>query len=128
MIENRRHVRAPLSQSVSVTLPSSPTETLARTANVSESGMWVVMTNPPPVGTIVRFAISLGESKIVHGYGHVVWVRFTSKNFDEPCGMGLEFRSLSNEDREAIASAVHEALVETGRTIDEVRAEQRIAS
>ncbi len=126
MLESRRHVRADLSHPVYITLPTDPTEQESRIANVSESGMWVVMLDPPPVGTIIKFDLKLDTGR-VRGFGHVVWIRFSSKNESEPCGMGVEFRSLTQDDKIVLRLAVVGALDRSGQGVEAARIEQRIA-
>ncbi len=63
----------------------------AVTANASCGGMFVKMTNPPPVGTLVRFEVDIG-SPTIRGYAEIAWIRVRFGGSERPAGMGLQFR------------------------------------
>lgn len=65
----------------------------AKTGNISPGGFFVALPNPPPVGTMVKFALDL-DGKVVRGFGEVAWIRLTSKSIEMPVGMGVRFRHL----------------------------------
>lgn len=117
--EERRHPRVRLTHAVRLTFSHSPEESETHTANLSESGMFVASSTPPPIGTMVRFQIDFGAGggnshpeEIVQGYGHVVWVRFSSSRLDEPAGLGIEFGALNARSRSLLRARIYEALKE----------------
>lgn len=118
-IEERRHPRVRLTHPVRLTFSHTPEESETHTANLSESGMFVASSVPPPIGTMVRFRIDFGAGggnshpdEIVQGYGHVVWVRFSSSRLDEPAGLGIEFGALNVRSRSLLRARIFEALKE----------------
>ncbi|MEM1247115.1 MAG: PilZ domain-containing protein [Acidobacteriota bacterium] len=117
--DDRRHPRVRLTHAVRLTFSNSPEETETHTANLSESGMFVANSSPPPIGTMVRFRIDFGAGggnshpeEIVQGYGHVVWVRFSSSRLDEPAGLGIEFGALNARSRSLLRARIYQALKE----------------
>ena len=64
---------------------------LARTADISIGGFFFALPKPPPVGTMVKFALDL-DGKVVRGFGEVVWIRLYERNFERSEGMGVQFR------------------------------------
>jgi uncharacterized protein (TIGR02266 family) len=61
--------------------------------NISEGGMFIASMDAPPVGTVVRFELSIaGGLSILHGEGEVVWTAlFDPQNPMAPCGMSVRF-------------------------------------
>ena len=121
--DERRHPRVRLTHAVRLTFSNSPEESETHTANLSESGMFVASSTPPPIGTMVRFRIDFGAGggnshpdEIVQGYGHVVWVRFSSSRLDEPAGLGIEIGALNARSRSLLRSRIYEALKEMSVT------------
>jgi hypothetical protein len=66
--------------------------------NVSRSGAFVKSKSPPPVGTLVnlRFTVIMDDIETIEGVGEVVRVQ------DDPPGMGVVFRELSQYSRHLI--------------------------
>lgn len=82
--------------------------TAAYTANVSESGMFVALQNPPPVGSWLLFemVLSADPADRVRGMGTVAWTRSQTATRNQPDGMGFEFRFLSRDGSERIAASI----------------------
>ncbi|MBL9042268.1 MAG: TIGR02266 family protein [Myxococcales bacterium] len=61
--------------------------------NISEGGMFIASMDAPPVGTVVRFELSIaGGLSILHGEGEVVWTAlFDPQSPMAPCGMSVRF-------------------------------------
>jgi Tfp pilus assembly protein PilZ len=68
----------------------------ARTGNISLGGFFVALPNPPPVGTMVMFALDL-DGKVARGFGEVAWIRLTRTSLERPLGVGVQFRHLLDE-------------------------------
>jgi hypothetical protein len=66
--------------------------------NVSRTGAFVRSKDPPPVGTLVnlRFTVIMDDIETIEGVGEVVRVQ------DDPPGMGVVFRELSQYSRHLI--------------------------
>lgn len=97
--EFRETTRTSLEVPVTILISGGP-EMLAKTANISMGGFFVALPEPPPVGTMVKFALDL-NGKIVRGFSQVAWIRLTVKSLKRPVGMGLQFRHLL-EDGEVV--------------------------
>nr|HRC85413.1 PilZ domain-containing protein [Thermoanaerobaculia bacterium] len=75
----------------------------AKTLNLAQGGMFVPMKQPKPVGTLVRFELELPDSRAsVAGFGEVVWLRVRNEGPELPPGVGIQFRYLSDVDRQRI--------------------------
>ncbi len=108
----REHTRAPLVTQVRLQFDSFDQPEEGFTADVSVGGMFVTMVKPKPVGTRLRFWLTLPDGgEPVAGYAEVVWMRVSSQGAGRPRGMGIEFRYLENADRERIRAVV-ERIVE----------------
>lgn len=106
----RAAVRAPVERPVNVEVDTGVPYRPAMTANLSTTGMFVRTDSPPPVGAMVRFELELvaGESP-VRGLGDVVWIR-VQRPGGPTAGMGVRFRVLDDDARQALESVVTEAL------------------
>ena len=81
-----------------------PTQTY--TANVSETGLFAVKKNPPPVGSLVKFSLRTDSGSEIRGMAEVVWVRLKTKSLDSPNGVGLRYRWLDAEGQEKLRELV----------------------
>jgi uncharacterized protein (TIGR02266 family) len=73
--------------------------------NVSRAGLFIASRTPKPVGTTVRFELTLadGKTKLLKGEGVVAWVReFDEDNPLRPHGMGVRFVRLDADSRQLI--------------------------
>lgn len=78
---------------------------------LSLSGMFVASRNLQPVGSVLAFELLLADGfQLAEGVGEVVWVRQLSLGSDEPEGMGIRFRSLSEQSRELFLKVVEDRL------------------
>lgn len=64
--------------------------------NISEGGMFIASMEPPSVGSIVRFELSIaGGELVLRGEGEVVWVApFDPLRPMDACGMSLRFQRM----------------------------------
>ena len=97
--EFRENARTSLEVPATV-LISGWDEIRSGTGNISMGGFFVALSKPPPVGTMVKFALDL-DGKVIRGFSEVVWIRQTLKSLERPVGMGLQFRHFL-DDGEAI--------------------------
>jgi uncharacterized protein (TIGR02266 family) len=78
-------------------------------SNLSEGGMFVRTRNLRPVGSRLRFEISLSDHwPLVRGTGEVMWTRWRDGGPQEPAGMGVRFEDLDDASRELIGRVVAE--------------------
>jgi uncharacterized protein (TIGR02266 family) len=85
------------------------------TADVSAGGMFVNLADPKPVGTRLRFWLTLPDQpEPISGFGEVVWIRVANAGPESPRGVGIEFRYLADPDRERIRSEVARIVVREG--------------
>ncbi len=76
--------------------------------------MFVEMKDLPPVGSIVKFQVEIGEpTQTVSGTAEVVWIR-TQARPKEPVGVGLQFRFIEKNGAPALSAAVHKVLARAG--------------
>jgi uncharacterized protein (TIGR02266 family) len=106
----RTHTRAPLAARVTLRFDDHPELVYAHTANVSEGGMFVAMTNPRPVGTLVRFELHLSAVEAATGLAEVVWIRVRGGEPAWPVGMGMQYRQLDGAGAELLRKHVQPLL------------------
>jgi len=72
--------------------------------NISAGGMFIASMDPPPVGVIVRFELSIaGGLPILRGEGEVVWiVAFDPMQPMATCGMSLRFQRVDADGQALI--------------------------
>ncbi|MFQ5524966.1 MAG: PilZ domain-containing protein [Thermoanaerobaculia bacterium] len=102
--EQRRSARATVE--VPATLQISGRQMQAKTANISEGGAFVALPDPPPVGTMVKLALDLGDG-VVRAFSEVVWIRLPGSG-PSP-GMGLRFRYFLHDGRDVLRGFLWEA-------------------
>ena len=94
MADSRRDVR------VSINKRFDSFEQLAReyATDISRSGTFIKTDHPLPVGTKVnlKFSVVTSDAEVIEGLGEVVRVS------DEPSGMGVVFRELSDASRRSL--------------------------
>ncbi|MCI5071588.1 TIGR02266 family protein [bacterium] len=75
--------------------------------NISPGGMFIKTPNPLPIGSIVSFEFKLKDSfQLIQGLGEVTWIRSNMISPDEPAGMGVRFREISDRSRDLIKAIV----------------------
>ncbi|MDX2088271.1 MAG: glycosyltransferase [Kofleriaceae bacterium] len=92
---SRRHQRLPTALALSVRSPSGEPE-LRFASNLSSGGVFVVMENPPAVGTPMNVSIALPSGDVLSLDAHVAHSSAAAR------GVGLEFVQLGSEQRDAI--------------------------
>ena len=85
-------------------------------ANISLGGMFVRATDPPPVGTVLRFSLKLkGDFKLIQGRGEVAWNRREGSSAEEPAGAGIRFLELEPASADLIRRMVDRYKVQGGQ-------------
>jgi len=82
--------------------------------NISEQGIFIQTTAPKKIGTRLELEFSLPDTELkVKAIGTVAWVnpfrKDSEKNYNP--GMGIQFESLSDIDRETILSCIKKVAV-----------------
>ncbi len=79
--------------------------------NLSRSGAFIRSDNPPPVGTevTVRLSVILDDIETIEGVGEVVRIS------DDPPGMGIRFKQLTQISRTLIETLLARRLARKGR-------------
>lgn len=99
----REHTRAPVRTKIEVRFDEAPDATIGLAANVSEGGMFIALPAPRPVGTLLRFTLTLpDDGGEVSGFAEVVWIRVRAADPAEPVGCGIQFRYLEAGGRERL--------------------------
>jgi uncharacterized protein (TIGR02266 family) len=111
-LERRRFERAPISAQVEFELTNSssgPSRVRKHMANISTGGLFINTEEPIRAGTrmVVRFEIPTNKHRVI-AVSRVVYVK-------KGVGLGVEFVSLDDEDRDEI-----EAYIATLKTISRV--------
>ncbi len=94
-------------------------------ANLSPGGIFVTVRDPKPIGTLLRFSISLLEGEFVRGYGEVVWIRVKYHGPDRPSGMGIRFRHLEDDGKQRVEEFI---LQMTGSEREQETGEDTVAA
>ena len=111
-LERRRFERAPISAQVEFELTNSssgPSRIRKHMANISTGGLFISTEEPIRLGTrmVVRFELPSNKHRVI-AVSRVAYVR-------KGLGLGVEFLSLDEEDREEI-----EAYIATLKTMSRV--------
>lgn len=93
----------------------------ARTANVSEDGMFVATMHPLPVGTVSRFHMVLPTGEEVAGFAEVVWIRPCFESAERPNGMGMRYAAVRENGTEILRSFVLANLPITPNAVARIR-------
>lgn len=121
--EFRESTRAPVVAEVILQLDTFSEPQTGYTGNVSMGGMFVRISDPAPVGTIVCFELQLGDPLgPVSGTAEVAWIRTASGGELEPLGMGLQFRFVRDDGLTKLKQAVDQAFEASGDTVEATRA------
>ncbi|HMQ11420.1 MAG TPA: TIGR02266 family protein [Oligoflexia bacterium] len=87
--------------------------------NISPGGMFIKTPNPLPIGSIVSFEFRLKDSfQLIQGLGEVSWIRSNVISADEPAGMGIRFREISDRSRDLIKAIVTQTKSQGDRPFD----------
>lgn len=87
--------------------------------NISPGGMFIKTPNPLPIGSIVSFEFKLKDSfQLIQGLGEVSWIRSNMISSDEPAGMGIRFREISDRSRDLIKAIVTQTKSQGDRPFD----------
>lgn len=107
VVERRKSPRAFLE--TEVTFESADNFYTGFTEDVSEGGLFLATYDLRPMGSEIEVEFSLPSGHIVRTTGVVRWVRDPrDEEPDAPPGLGIQFRELAPEDREAIQSFIEE--------------------
>jgi len=88
--------------------------------NVTRGGIFLATREPRPVGTVVRFAVSLRQGPpLLSGEGRVSWLKaFNSAEPHRPYGMGVQFLHVDPQSRpvlERLLAAKAQSAAASGR-------------
>ena len=122
----RAHRRVPAEAVVQLWVNSSVHDSHARTANISEEGMFVVTSFPLPVGTVARFEMTLPHSQLVCGFAEVVWLRPHFEGVESPNGMGLRYSAIRDDGKERLRDFVLAQVGSTGKSNASVRVNEQV--
>lgn len=113
----RRDTRALLVAPVVVEYTDDKSTQATFTANVSLDGLYILASNPRPVGTKVGFEIHIQrEVQPIKGFGEIRWIRVRDEGPGRPAGMGILIQMMIGDAgerilREAIAGALKASAV-----------------
>jgi uncharacterized protein (TIGR02266 family) len=88
----------------------------ATTLNLSEGGMFIVVPDPPAVGTRLRVQFAVPDCEPWEATAEVMWVRHPEAQHPYPPGMGVQFVELPAEARPRIADFVARQLAALAET------------
>jgi uncharacterized protein (TIGR02266 family) len=101
--DRRQHPRVALRSEVS--FESEHNFYTGFTEDISEGGLFVATYQLRPVGTEIELSFTLPDGPTIETVGVVRWIRDPLDLTDgSPPGMGIQFRELPPEEREAIES------------------------
>lgn len=107
----RENTRAPLHAPTTLQVDAFSEPISGYTGDISLGGMFVKMRNPPPVGTLLRFAIELDEpAGTIKGTAEVAWLRARGLAPNQPAGLGVQFRFVEQDGEALLRQAVEKAL------------------
>ena len=87
--------------------------------NISEGGMFIKSDNPAPVGTILSFEFKLKDNfTLIQGLGEVSWIRDRATSPEDPAGMGVKFREVSNQSKQLISTMITNHINKGGKVFD----------
>ena len=111
-VEKRVHQRIDFFSKVKVVVPDEDTAVDVFAGNVSRGGMFLRSNRPLDRGKRVGLEFDIGEYPIKVEEGEVVWNKpFEPISIDgAPSGMGVQFRSMSDDARQRIESFIDDAL------------------
>jgi len=116
---NRQAERADVTVEVGLEFDSFQGFLSEYSSNISTGGMFVKTTNPPPVGTVLRFSLKLkGDFQLIKGTGEVTWVRMQSQGPRLPSGIGIRFLSIPDAGVDLIQKIVERYREQGGRPFD----------
>jgi uncharacterized protein (TIGR02266 family) len=108
----RAHKRVDFFNPVKVVVPEDNTAVDVFAGNVSKGGMFLRSNRPLPKGKKVSLEFETDEGKVEVEEGEVVW----NKEFEpisingSPAGMGVEFKSMSDDSKLKIEAFIDDAL------------------
>jgi uncharacterized protein (TIGR02266 family) len=113
--ENREHPRVPFESEVRISYSDLSELVKECAANLSLGGMFVRMSNAPPVGTELSFEINIeAEANLLRGKGRVAWVRRSAWSESEQPGIGIEFLEIDEMSKAIIFRIVDQYIQSTG--------------
>ncbi len=88
----------------------SDREEIATIEEIAEGGLFLATDRPMPVGSSLHLKLTSDAGEMYELEGAVVWIRRPGEDAGPP-GMGVQFESLDDTQREAIAHLVEAALL-----------------
>ncbi len=120
--EKRRDVRVAARLSVHYRMEGIENLLEWYSANISYNGIFIVTTRQPPVGSEVWFDLrTAGDVVAFEGSGIVRWVRPDTGSDALPPGIGLEFTSLTGENRRRVRDLVDSFLAQVAAGVEPPR-------
>ncbi len=108
-IENRKHERIDTDFLIQITVPAGGDVKDGTCLNLSESGLFVQMLEPPARGSTLHLELQLEPiNQTVHVDGVVLWVRPKMPDSRFPPGAGMRFEGMSDEARDLIRETIAE--------------------
>lgn len=103
----RRDTRVSLVAPVAVEYTDDKTTESTYTANVSLDGLFILTSNPRPVGTKVGFLIQIQrDGQPIKGFGEIRWIRVRDEGPGRPAGMGILIQMMIGDQGEQILRQV----------------------
>ncbi|MEE9562329.1 MAG: PilZ domain-containing protein, partial [Thermoanaerobaculia bacterium] len=99
----RRDTRAPLVAPVAVEYIADKSTRSTYTANVSLDGLFILVSNPRPVGTKLGFELQIQRAaQPIRGFGEIRWIRVRDEGPGRPAGVGILIQMMVGEEGEAV--------------------------
>jgi len=106
---NRKHLRERFIRKLSVNCQGKDYEYYAET--LSEGGIYLRTMEPFPIGTDVDITLLLDETPSLRVNGTVIYTKKIHEDFmNLPPGMAIQFKGLSDEDKQVLKSYVEDLL------------------
>jgi hypothetical protein len=114
-----RDTRAPLVAAVKIEYTADKSTRSTYTANVSLDGLFVLVSNPRPVGTKLGFELQIQrEGHPIRGFGEIRWIRVRDEGPGHPAGMGILIQMMIGEEGEAVLRAAITGALKASRVTD----------
>jgi len=110
--------RVSIEQEMELKFPNFELLVTAMSANISTAGMFILSSEPAPVGTTLSFRFRIEDWNPIQGTARVVWNRGRDEASDRPAGMGVAFVDVDAQSRRTIRYLVDKHLETGGEPFD----------
>lgn len=110
--------RAPIEQEMELKFSNFELLVTAVSANISTAGMFILSSEPAPVGTTFSFRFRIEDWSPIQGTVRVIWNRELDEASDRPAGMGVAFVDVDAQSRRMIRYLVDKHLAAGGEPFD----------